>query len=113
MIPARQPQEGGITCSGCHKEVRSGYFLCDDCYTTHTSPQTPDEKAAWIEGSDAGWKCGYAAGAKAAREQVLKELRNLQYHERCPKGYDMDPDCYYSDCVLCRIESLRAQQEQP
>jgi hypothetical protein len=44
MTPdSQQPQretEGGITCSICHKDSRSGYFLCDDCYDC-TRPHTP------------------------------------------------------------------------
>ena len=84
--PARQPQEGGITCSGCHKDVRSGYFLCDDCYATHTSPRAPvsikmrmppDLEEFWLREHD-------AQVAKAAREQVLGIMRpHVLYFALC------------------------------
>jgi hypothetical protein len=118
MTPAQQ-LTGGITCSGCHKDVRSGYFLCDDCYTRPHTPapeqtQQPDKCGVTYCGIQSGMcaflpekqKCPLLTQNATARAATLAAYDKVK-EELFQNNHIVHPDSPEGKAIKRVIKSLR------
>ena len=131
--PARQPQEEYIITEEelCGLEIAPSKYLLKnrikEIRATHTSPPALEVDPKYdYKRAEAAYHQGYAAGAKAAREQVLDAIQDhndgrlkgmdilfaTPSNERTESAQDVYLKEAYFELTLVKhlIESLRAQQ---